>query len=280
MDRNSVITVRIYFIEPVNFISIIINSLIELEFETYTIPYEYKEKLIHLIPENNRNVIFLSIKNKKEVDQYLEYAEQLSKLSGEMVQIGAFVYDNMDDETKNKFLENNISTIEIAHIQKDTIGIMKNILMMFEARGKRAFIRTKVIGDCKSYFYLKNKNEPVVSEVVDVSANAYSCKIPDELKFYFTKGDYIDDVTLVLRGLRIKITAKVIGFSTEEPNLFVFKICNYKIVDSRVVYEEKATQDNVRKIHEYIRKCLQEIVIDKLERMDKSEKKKSTSSAD
>ncbi|HBD95894.1 MAG: hypothetical protein A2015_12340 [Spirochaetes bacterium GWF1_31_7] len=269
MDKNSVITVKIYFVDPANFISIIFNSLIELEFETYSIPYEYKDKLIGLIPENNRNIVFLTIKNKKEVDEYIKYAEDLLKLSGEMVQLGAFVYDNMDEETKNKFLANNISTIEFSSVQKDSISIMKNILTMFEARGKRAFIRTKVVGDCKAYFYLKNKNEPLVAQISDISATAFSCNLSEEIKFYFTKGDFIDDVTLVLRGLRIKVTAKVIGFSSENPNFFIFKICNYRIQDNKIIYEEKATSENVRKIHEYIRKCLQEIVITKLEEMSK-----------
>lgn len=272
MDKNSVLTVKIYFLEPLSFISIIMNSLIELEFESYSIPYEFKDQLISLIPENNRNVVFLSVRNKKEVDEYLKYAESLSKIAGEMVQIGAFVYDNMDDETKNKFLENNISTIELSHIQKDVVGIMKNILMMFEAQGRRAFIRTKVIGDCKSYFYFKNREEPIIAEVSDISANAYSCRIQEEFRYYFSKGDYIEDVTLVLRGMRIKLTAKVIGFSIENPNFFVFKICHYKVIDNKVVYEDKAAAETVRKIHEYIRKCLQEIVITRLTEI-KAEKK-------
>ena len=52
--------VKIFFIEPLSSISIVIDALINIEYEVYVVGEKDKEKLIKLLSPKDRNVIFFS----------------------------------------------------------------------------------------------------------------------------------------------------------------------------------------------------------------------------
>jgi len=258
MDKEQVFTVKIYFVTPLDLISVIVNTLIELEYESYAIGEADSDYLDRILPDNNRNVVFICIRNRMEVENWLKYAEKLSQIKETQVLIGAFVYDNMEDETKNKFLSQNISVIEFSDIKKNTLSVIKNILVYFEAKGQRGYIRTKAYGTSEAYFYVKGRENPILAKVVDISAFAFSAEVDEMEKLYFTKNTYFSEVLFVLGGIRVRSAVKVLGFNKNQANIFVLRFCTAKMSGGKIVYEETVNPDTKRKLHDYIRKCLKD----------------------
>jgi len=268
MDKNQVFTVKIYFINPIDLLSVIVNTLIELEYEACAISDLDKENLLKILPENNRNVIFICIRNKLEIDNWLKYAEQLYQMKDTHIIIGAFVYDNIDQESKNRLLEQNISTIEFGTLKSNALGVMRNILTFFEAKGKRSYIRTKTYGIAEAYFYVKSREEPITAKITDISAYACSCEIDLTNKFFFEVDIYFSEILFVLGGIRVRTAAKVLGFSKLTPNIYILKFCTAKIDGGKIIYEESITPEISRKLHDYIRKCLKDELSEKFARLN------------
>lgn len=280
MDKNEVYSVKIYFIEPIDLISIVITTLIELEYESYVADSNSKDSLLEIIPENQRSVVFLCIRSKPDIEPALSFVNELLTLKDTHVIIGAFVYDHMKQSVRNQFLENGVSIINFSEIKEKTATVMRNILTFFEARGQRAFIRTKTFGESRAYFYFRNKDKPVVCDIDDISAYAFSSTIDPMFKLMFTVGDYISEVVLVLKGIRIKLSVKVIGFSRDKPNLYIFKLCTSHFERDRMVYNETIPGQSKRKIHDYIRKCLQADLKQRIDMLKNPEKFKEKEKRD
>lgn len=272
VDKNQVYTVEIYFINPIDLISVVINTLIELEYEAYSINETDKENLIEIIKSNPRNVIFLSVRNKMEVEGYLKYIESTLKIESTNIAFGAFVYDAMDQATRNRFLEHNVSVIEFGELKSNTVAVMKNILTFFEARGRRLYIRTKTYGIAEAYFYIKSKENPITAKIMDISAFACSVVIDDIDKIFFQVGDYFNEILFVLGGIRVRTAAKILGFSKDNNNIHILKFCTAKMDGERIIFDENITPEISRKLHDYIRKCLKDKITEELEILNNKDK--------
>jgi hypothetical protein len=273
LEKNQVYSVKIYFINPIDLISVVINTLIEMEFESYIINDNEKDDLLKILPQNIRNVIFFCIRNKSEVELWLKYIEKINALQDTHILIGAFVYDFIDEETKNKFLSQNISVIEFDSIQKNPAHVLREILTYFEAKGKRSFIRTKTFGIAEAYFYIKGREKPIYSKLTDISAYAFSCIIDSESKFHFSIGEYFGEILFVLGGIRIRAAAKVLGFSKENPEIYILKFGTAKMEEDKIIFDESLHTEIKQKLHDYIRKCLRDDIIEQLKVLDTQEKK-------
>lgn len=268
IDRNEVLTVKIYFINPVDIISVVINSLINLEFESYKVSEDQRIKIFPILKENPRNVIFFCIRKKTEIPMWLEYIEKVQAISDVQNLLGAFVYDTMKDDDRSEFLLNNVSLINYRDIQSDTLQVMRNILTFFEAKGKRGYIRTKTVGECKAYFYAQKHSDPIIVTVEDISVFAFTVKVLEMYKYHFSLNTVFDEVVLVLRGVRIKTAAKVIGFSKDGSGIFVLKFLTPKFDGKKMLYIEKNTPENSQKVHDYIKRCINDDLQEKLEHFD------------
>jgi hypothetical protein len=264
MNRNEVYTVKIYFIKPIDLISIIINTLIEMEYETYTLGDYDKDKLLKILSENKRNVIFLCIPHKQEINYWLDYIEKVKKVKDTYVQIGAFVFPKMEISDKQKFLINNVSVISFDDLRKNTSKVLQKILLIFEAKGIRKHIRVAAQGICEAFISVKNIEKPVRGKVLELSSYAFACQIHEDFHDYFTVGSYIPEILLALRGIRIRISAKLLGFSRENKSIFIFKYCRYEIKDNKMDFSETISREAKQKIYSYIKSCLKEEITEKL----------------
>lgn len=268
MGKDEIFSVKIYYVNPIESISIIIDALINLEYEVYTLSSPEKDKLLKILPKDARVIVFFTIQKKTEIAEWLEFIEITKKLSHQNLQLGAFSYNNISEEDKNKFLENNVPVILLSSVEKKPMETFQNILTLFEAKGKRAYIRVKSLGSAEVYFYFKNREEPLVSKIIDISSFAFSTEIEPIYKIYFEINNYLEDVLLILQGARIRVTVKSIGFSNENPNVYILKFCASKVQDHKVVYVDTTPKDINIKIHGYIRKCLKRDLSKSLEEVD------------
>ncbi len=258
MIPKEVYAVKIFFINPIQIINVIIDTLINLEYESYVIIDDERDFLLELLPKYEKSIIFFTILNKTEVDAWINYSNELLKIDNTQILIGAFAYDSIDQKVSEKFLENNISVIRFEDIQKNPLQVMKQIMTVFEAKGKRAYIRSKTYGQAEVYIYQKNKDKPIVCKILDMSAYAISLDVPSEYKYDFTVGGYFQEAVLILKGVRIRCSLKVVGFSSANSSLYILKICHAEIVSNKVVFTDNIPKDTSRKLHDYIKKCLKD----------------------
>jgi hypothetical protein len=245
-----------------------------MEYETYQLQESDKFNLIKILPNNIRNIIYFCIRNKLEVVKWLEYIREIKKIEGSHILLGCFYYDHMDYENIKQFLQDNVAMIPFAEVKTNPMLMMKKVLQYFEAKGKRKYIRVAASGISEAYFYIKEKTEPIIGKIIDISRMAFSCKINENYKEFIKINNYYKNTLLILKGTRIKVDVKVIGFSKDDPNLYIFKYCNVELKNNKVIFTETVPADILYKIHLYIKECLRENLQDQINKLtDKKEKK-------
>jgi hypothetical protein len=262
MDKDQVLSVKIFFINPLDFITVILNTLIELEYEAFAISDDDKEILPEILKENTRNVLFFCIRKKSEIEKWKEYVSLIKEKSNTHILLGAFVYNAMDNDSKMEFLAQNVSVIDFCDIETSPLDVMKRILFFFEARGKREFIRVKPGRMTEAYFTLKD--DQIQSKVIDLSVRAFACTVPKMEIQNFKPGTRFMEVILVLKGIRIKTSAIVIGFSKDSPEIIVCKLQDVGMQNDKIVFLNNIPPETKRKIHEFIRKTLADGLNEKL----------------
>jgi hypothetical protein len=270
LDRDQVFTVKIFFISPINLISVVIDALTRLEFEAYTVDKRNKDKLLKLLSANIRNVIFVCIINELEAAPWIEYIDKLLKTENTFIQVGAFVHTTITQKTADMFLSRNVSVIRFSELVDNTLEVMKKILTYFEAKGTRSHIRAKSLGGTEAFFSIKSLNEPVKGTIVDISVDAFSCEIDSAFKPHFAKDVVHDKILLVLRGIRVRVAARVIGFSKENSNLFIFKFVHPQMINDQMNLKNELNKEEQEKIFAYIRQYLKDSIEAELDKISEN----------
>lgn len=264
MEKEQSFTIKIYFIEPINSISLLIDALINLEYEVYIIGFENRNKLLKIIQHEKRSILFFCIKGKREITEWYNYINKVKKLENPNIQLGAYVYDEIEDDEKNKFLTYNIPVIKFSTVKNKTMDVLNKIFLIYKTKNRRSFIRVRTFGTAEAYFVFKSKGEPIICKIIDISAYAFSIEIDPVYSNLFEVNSYIENITIVLQGVRVKVTAKVLGFNSENRNIYILKFCSARVQDNKSVYVDTLQSDIKIKIHSYIKRCLNHQITEKL----------------
>lgn len=275
MKREDVHSVKIYFVKPIDLINVFINTMIEMEYETYIIGEYDQEKLLKILPTDLRNIVFLCVSNEYDAPKWLEYITMLKEVSNSTIQIGAFAYTSMEPEIKKRFLYNLVSVTPFAELRTNPIEVFKKIFQAFDARGNRRHIRVVPRDLSEAFIMVQNRNDPVKGKIVDLSASAFACEI-DKLyhEHFLEPGIFFQNIILHIRGVRIRTAAKLLGFSEANKNVFIFKYYGTELKDGKMTYSEKVPQEVKQKIHKYITSCLREELKEKMAKVKLEDKKK------
>ena len=283
MKREDVHSVKIYFVKPVDLINVVINTMIEMEYETYIIGEYDQEKLLKILPQEQRNIVFLCVANKHDAPKWLEYVGKLKEVKNSTIQTGAFAYTSMEPEIKKLFLYKFVSVTPFAELRTNPIEVFKKIFQAFDAKGSRKFIRVLPRDLSEAFIMVQNRNDPVKGKIVDLSAAAFGCEIDQLNHEHFVKpGIFFHDILLHIRGVRIRTAAKLVGFSKANKNVFIFRYYGTELKDGKITYSEKVPQEVKQKIHKYITYCLREDLKEKLAKvkLEKKKEKSKTQQAD
>ena len=264
MKREEVQSVKVYFIEPVHFISVILNTLVELEYETYVINEFNKLKLLKILNDDIRNVIFLCISKKSDVDKYIDYIELVKSLESTHILFGAFVFNNMEYSDKEKLLLNNVSVTPYSEVSSNTLKVFQTILKIFEAKGQRKHIRVKAKELCDAFITLKGREKPLQVKILELSTAAFSCEIEEDYHAFFTIGENYQEILLSLKGIRARTSGKLLGFSKDNKNMYIFKHTLLNIQNNKMVFMDKIRKEAKQKIHAYIKACLKEDITERI----------------
>lgn len=264
-DKHSV---KIYCISPFAILAKFFDKLVEFEYEVYIIKDIDKYKLLQVLDKEILNVIFFCMRDAKEIEDWIGFVEKIKK-TGEtyILQTGVFVKSHIDQETRNRLLLNNVPVIQESFILQHPLQAIKSIFDIFEAKGSRKHIRVKGHTLCEAYFYFKQKNieKNIKGTISDISSHAFSCKIDLTDQLYFVPGFYFNEVILILKGVRIPVTAKIYGYSKKDSDLFIFELYELKIKDNKFYYENDLPRDKKIKLYNYIRFSLKKDIQDKMD---------------
>ena len=258
LTRDDVYTVKVYFIKPIDLISVVINTLIEMEYETYTLGEYDADQLPKVLSLEKRNVLFICVTSRQEAAKWLDFAKQTRESTPTQLQIGVFAYNTMEAGLKRQFLLNQISVTSFNQLGKNALGVVRAILQVFEARGRRQYIRVRARGHSQALISVKDKDQPIKGVIKDLSTAAFVCDVPEIYHHHFEIGQYLDEVLLVLKGIRIRTAAKVLGYSRDKKNHFILKYCSLNMQDGRIQYDEQLPRERKHKLCSYIRTCLRE----------------------
>jgi diguanylate cyclase (GGDEF)-like protein len=250
-------TVKIYFIEPLQSISVVIDTLIRMEFECYSLSHSDMNKVPGILERNTRHVFFLCVTHSSEEAKALKFITQLQTYSGYKIQTGVFVHNRMDLEVRKKFLEQNAAVIQFSDIQENTLSVLKRILFFFEAKGKRGNIRVEASRDSDALFIF-GQNQVVKTRLVNLSVNAFACRIDKKDMFRFTEGTTYGNILLVLKGIRVQVAGKITGYDRQDPFTAVVQILSAISDNNKVHYTEHLSVDLKNKIYNYIKIALKD----------------------
>ncbi|HEQ71828.1 MAG TPA: hypothetical protein ENN69_05000 [Spirochaetia bacterium] len=251
-------TVKVYFIEPIRSISVVMDVLIKLNFEVYSVPEEEAARLTVLLERHPRNVLYICLLAENAAGRWLAYIDAVTKKRPDETQFGVFVSSIINPGTRQAFLTRGVATIDLTLLQSNAVETLKKILLYFEAREKRKFVRARAFGVCQVFFKLKNLVNPIKGEIVELSIHAFSCTVAPDDKVFFSSGSYIPEVTLLLRGKRIKMAARFMGFDQADPNRAVLLICHPKVVNNQLEYHQQLPPEARKAVYDFILSALKE----------------------
>ncbi|MBN2442114.1 MAG: GGDEF domain-containing response regulator [Spirochaetales bacterium] len=256
--------VRIYFIEPLELISIVIDTLVKMGFESYQVDSIDKTKLLKVLDKNDRNVIFICISNQNQLNDWLEYIAKIELLHGFTIQVGVFVYSRIEPYYSTKFLERNIAVIKFSDIQADTLSVLKKILFYFEAHGRRGFVRVEAVDDSTALFTIESERKVIGARIITFSEQFFTCYFEKKDLHHIVQGRYFIKVMLRLKGIMVQISTKVLSTKKGDPQYCVMQICSALYKNKKVTFTNGLNKETKDKLHRYIRFCLKENIKKKL----------------
>jgi hypothetical protein len=249
---NTQDTVKVYFIEPIQSISVVTNMLIKLNFEVYSVQMEDIYRLGGLLKKHPRNVVYICLLSEIDAARWLVYIDMLQKYRETKIQFGVFVPSSVNKNALLAFLNRGVATIDLAHLKSHTLSTLKKVLLYYEAREKRTFVRAKGDESCQALIKFTNLKNAIRADIVEISIHAFSCRIKPADREYFTPGGYIQDATLILRGKRAGIAARFIGFDHSAQDTAIFVIYISRTGGSQVDDHKEIAKDVKNMIYDYI----------------------------
>lgn len=256
--------VRVYFIEPLQLISVVIDALVKMGFESYQVDEKDKLKLLKILHKNTRNVIFICISSQNEINTWLGYISKIEQMRKYVIQVGAFVYSRMDPQYGIRFLEKNIALIKFSDLQQDTLAVLKKILIYFEAKGRRGYVRVDTVDDSMAFFTIEGERKVIKARILTISEQIFTCYFTKQDIHYIMAGRYFYKVLLRLKGIVVQISAKAIAPNKLDRFLWIMQICSSLIKNKKISYTKELSKEIKDKLHRYIRFCLKESIKQKL----------------
>ncbi|MBN2532296.1 MAG: hypothetical protein JXB88_05365 [Spirochaetales bacterium] len=259
MQESNIVATKFYFINPVDLLIPVIDALIRVEFETYIIQGEDKEKLFKIMDIQSQHVIFISLRNRKDALDWLESSSIISRRNHIRIKLGAFVYSTINEDILDDFRERGIAIIPSARIREKLFEVVRQIVTLFDANNnnRRKYIRARAQGKCLALLQKRDHDHTIRAEILDISTHAFTCKIDPKDEEYLQKNFY-KDVFLSLKGMQIQISARLIEYREDDVNgrVYLFTICGDGREPSQAAGSQKIPTFIRKRLYSFIRNFL------------------------
>lgn len=250
--------VKVYFIDPIKSISLVLDVLINLNFEVYSVPEADIYRLASLLRKNPRSIVYFCLLSEVHKEFLLKYIDMLQKNPSTLVQFGVFVSPNIGPQSRRAFLNRGVATIDLYQFQTEPLNTLKKILLFFEAREKRKFVKAKAFGVCKAFFKLKNLNREIMADLLELSIQAFSCKLSESDRAFFSIRQCFEDVSLHLRGKQLKLAACFMGFEQNDPSHAIFLLSYPYHISGQIEYHRQLPKEIRKALYDFILLALKE----------------------
>jgi len=251
-------SVKVYFVDPIKSISVILDVLINLNFEVYSVPEADIYRLASLLRKDPRSIVYFCLLSEVHTSFLLQYIDMIQKNPPTLIQFGVFVSPNIGQETRRAFLNRGVATIDLYQFQTEPLNTLKKILLFFEAREKRKFVKAKSFGVCKAFFKFKNLKREIMADLLELSIQAFSCKLAEADRSFFSTRQCIEDVSLHLRGKQLKLAACFMGFEQNNPFNAIFLLSYPYNINGRIEYHRQLPKEIRKAIYDFILLSLKE----------------------
>jgi hypothetical protein len=258
-------TVKVYFVQPLESIAVVINVLIKLNFEVYSVQLADAYRLVPILKAHPRNVVYFCVNSDADAAQWLAYIDMLASYTPIQIQFGIFVSAIINKAATLAFLNHGVATIDLSRLQSNALETLRKILLYFEAREKRKFVRARSFGICQVLFKFKNLQDAIKTDLAEISIRAFTVKVRVDDKVFFNPGQYIQDVTILLRGKRLRLSARFMGFDRQSPETGIFLIYFPNIEGGKLEYHQQLPKELRNGIYDYIQAALRDNIKRQLE---------------
>jgi hypothetical protein len=142
-------TVKVYFVDPLESMAVVTSVLIKLNFEVYSVREGDVYRLVPILKSHSRNVVYFCLSSDTHAAKWLAYIDMLASYIPTRIQFGVFISPSISQAAALAFLNHGVATIDLARLKTNTLETLKKILLYFEAREKRKFVRAPAVGICQ-----------------------------------------------------------------------------------------------------------------------------------
>ena len=139
---------------------------------------------------------------------------------------------------------------------KECKNIIIKALEANEARGTRRHVRINCEDMASVYFSIKSNYKLIQGYIYDISSVGMACGFDKDVELFLRKNSVVEDIQLQLRGNLCLLSGKVAGIHHDKEK-------NIKYV----VMFDKMSDDDRKKIYNFIAKCLQENMDKEIEKL-------------
>jgi hypothetical protein len=159
---------------------------------------------------------------------------------------------------------NQITVTVFSDLKEKTLEVLTQILQVFEAKGSRRYVRAKAQGISQAFITVKGRPDVIKGNVIEVSAFACLIEIEPRYRDYFQPGTFVPEVLLSLKGIRIRLAAKFLGFSRQNERVLLFRYFGLELKDGKMSYTQAISRETKQKFHKYISSCLRDDLKERL----------------
>lgn len=226
-----------------------IRILIRNEFEVYLL--HNHQKAARLVKKYRSPILYINIDKNLSGKEWEEYIRLL--MDGEEtkdVQIGIITY-NEDKELARKYLMDLGVPCGFVRLKlglEESAKIILKTLIAVEARGKRRHVRAPCADRQLASFNVRYKDTLYAGNILDISIAGMACTFDRDVPHTLSQGERLDDIQLKLRGQLTKIAGRMAGKRSIDEGKTIHVI----------LFDEETVSHEKHKIHEFIRKELQD----------------------
>ena len=245
---------KVFFIYPHSVIqNELIQELVDREYEVYFI--NDHKKVESICEYYTSPILFINIDEGLEEEQWEKQIRSLMETTGTAhAKIGILTY-NENTQLAQKYLMDLMVPCGFIKLKlgiNDSTNIIIKTLEANEVKGKRKYIRTRCNPNEASLNVSINNNLHS-GHVVDISSVGMAIIFDNDVEI--KKNSYIKDIQLRLRGVLIRVSAVIVGYSDVEGKKTLYVL----------LFDKNVTTDIKSKLRSFISRTLQHEMEKKLQ---------------
>jgi hypothetical protein len=207
---------KVFFLYPPSVVTEeLVWDVVRNEYEVYML--KDHGGLRRLLPKYNDSIVFVNLDAGQSEEAWESYVREISESSETaQVRIGILTY-NKNEELARKYLMDigvQAGFVTLSLGREESADIILRMLEANEARGRRRYVRAQIQDPKIATFNVSIDGEMAQGRIRDISSVGMACYFEPDMSL--TKGSYLQDMQLRLRGQAVRVSGVVSGLRDEQ----------------------------------------------------------------